>query len=679
MAGKIFLSYRREDTAGFALALFGRLEQSFPSERLFMDVEGGIGAGHDFVRVIEDEVSLCDVMLVLIGPNWLNAAEDSGQLRLENPEDFVRIEVGSALKFGKRVIPVLVQKTEMPRADALPEPLKALARRNAVGLTQERFRADAQGLIKALEDALAEVEEAGRKAATEAAAAEKRAAEQAARADETARAEKERARLDAIAGLSPEQIAKAEELANWDFIKAGVSSQDLRDHLARFPQGVTERMARARLEGLVWGGLSPPIDTDALKTFLAEFPDGARASQANTKLMELEAQAAAAREATEHEKREMDAWASASAAGNAAALEDFRNNWPQSKYADAARKRIKEIKGGPSRRRLLLAVGAGAGAAAIGGPAIVGLQPGFLFWRWLYDQSSRTFAGHKGDVMSVAFSPDGRSALSGSSDDTLKLWDVATGKEIRSFAKHVNPVISVAFSPDGRSALSGSSDNTVKLWDVATGKEIRTFAGNTDPVTSVAFSPDGHSALSSGADHTFKLWDVATGKEIHSFAGHSNSVNRVAFSPDGRSALSGSADKTLKLWDVATGKEIRTYAGNARPVTSVAFSPDGRSALSSSADTFKLWDLAAGKEIRTFEGHTDFVTAVAFSPDGRTALSGSDDKTLKLWDVATGKEIRTFVGHSDEVRSVAFSPDGRSALSGSWDQTLKLWDLTAGH
>jgi hypothetical protein len=201
MAGKIFLSYRREDAAGFALALFGRLEQSFPVGSLFMDVEGGIGAGQDFVRVIEEQVGACDVMLALIGPDWLTVTDEAGRPRLENPEDFVRIEVESALRFSKRVIPVLVQKAEMPRAEALPEPLKALARRNAVGLTQERFKADAQGLIKALEDALAEVEEARRRAATEtAAAAEKRAAEQAARAEEAARAEKERARLDAIAG-----------------------------------------------------------------------------------------------------------------------------------------------------------------------------------------------------------------------------------------------------------------------------------------------------------------------------------------------------------------------------------------------------------------------------------------------------------------------------------------------
>ena len=680
MAGKIFLSYRREDAAGFALALFGRLEQSFSSERLFMDVEGGIGAGQDFVRVIEDEVSLCDVMLVLIGPDWMTVTDEAGRRRLENPEDFVRVEVESALKFGKRVIPVLVHKTEMPRADALPEPLKALARRNAVGLTQERFKADAQGLIKALEDALAEVEDARRQAESKAAAAEKqRAAEQAANAEEAARAEKERARLDAIAGLSPEQIAKAEELANWDFIKASEGSQEFRDHLARFPQGVTERMARKRLEALVWAGLSQPVGADALKGFLAEFPNGTHASEATTSLAELESLAAEAREAAEGENREMDAWASASAAGTVAALESFRRDWPQGKYADAARQRIREIKGAPSRRRLLLAVGAGAGAAAVGGPVIVGLQPGFLFWRLLYDQSIRTYDGHADAVRSVAFSPDGRSALSGSNDRTLKLWDVPKGREIRTFAGD-GIITSLAFSPDGRSALSDGGNYTLKLWDVATGEEIRTFGAHTSYVIAVAFSPDGRTALSGSLDKTLKLWDLATGKEIRTFGGHTGNLWSVAFSPDGRSALSGSADTTLKLWDVATGNNIRTFTGHTAGVISVAFSPDGGTALSGSFDTtLKLWDLATGKEIRTFAGHTNWVFSVAFSPDGRSALSGSADTTLKLWDVATGNNIRTFTGHTGEVHSIAFSPDGHNALSGSGDDTLKLWDLTTSH
>ncbi len=300
----------------------------------------------------------------------------------------------------------------------------------------------------------------------------------------------------------------------------------------------------------------------------------------------------------------------------------------------------------------------------------------------LWDEASgrelRTFTGHTSLVSSVAFSSDNRLALSGSYDNTLKLWDVASGRELRTFAGHTRWVTSVAFSPDGRLALSGSVDSTLKLWDVASGRELRTFAGHTRWVSSVAFSPDGRLALSGSVDSTLKLWDVAFGRELRTFAGHTSAVTSVAFSPDGKTALSGSVDSTLKLWDVASGRELRTFAGHAG-VSSVAFSPDGRLALSGSYDnTLKLWDVASGRELRTFAGHTGWVSSVAFSPDGKMALSGGWDTTLKLWDVASGGELRTFAGHTAWVSSVAFSPDGRLALSGSVDSTLKLWDVASG-
>ncbi len=107
----------------------------------------------------------------------------------------------------------------------------------------------------------------------------------------------------------------------------------------------------------------------------------------------------------------------------------------------------------------------------------------------------------------MCLSPDGRFALSGSLDNTLKLWDVATGRCLRTFEGHTEPVSSVCLSPDGRFALSGSLDNTLKLWDVATGRCLRTFEGHTEPVSSVCLSPDGRCALSSGSwDNTVKLW-----------------------------------------------------------------------------------------------------------------------------------------------------------------------------
>jgi predicted NACHT family NTPase len=353
-----------------------------------------------------------------------------------------------------------------------------------------------------------------------------------------------------------------------------------------------------------------------LKGFLAEFANGAHASEANAKLAEVEAQGAALFKAAEREAREMDAWAAASAAGTVAKLEDFRRDWPNSKYADGARKRIREINGAPSRRRLLQGVGVGVGMATVGGLATLEFQPGRLFWRLLYDQSIRTFAGHTDWVSSVAFSPDGQSALSGSGDKTLKLWDIATGNELRSVAGHTNDVHSVAFSPDGRSALSGSGDRTLRLWDVATGQQIRSFAGHTQIVNSVAFSPDDLTALSGSWDHTLKLWDVATGKELRSFVGHANRVDSVAFSPDGLTALSGSWDHTLKLWDTATGKELRSFVGHAE-VNSVAFSPDARSALSGAerATVTRRRSFVARDANRGFERRPDWL--IGSSPSGQ--------------------------------------------------------------
>jgi formylglycine-generating enzyme required for sulfatase activity len=160
MPGKIFINYRRGDDPGFAQALLGRLEQVFPSEQIFMDVDS-IEPGLDFVRVLEEQVAQCDVLISVIGKNWTEARDTaSGGRRLDNPEDFVRIEIESALAQEKRVIPVLVGQASMPHADELPDSLKPLARRNAVRLTHERFRADTESLIGALQRALKGAEEA---------------------------------------------------------------------------------------------------------------------------------------------------------------------------------------------------------------------------------------------------------------------------------------------------------------------------------------------------------------------------------------------------------------------------------------------------------------------------------------------------------------------------------------
>ncbi|MDR2941298.1 MAG: caspase family protein [Treponema sp.] len=287
--------------------------------------------------------------------------------------------------------------------------------------------------------------------------------------------------------------------------------------------------------------------------------------------------------------------------------------------------------------------------------------------------------GHTATVNSVAFSADGSQAVSGSWDNTVKLWDIASGREIRTFSGHKDFVLSVAFSPNGKQVLSGSRDKTVKLWDAVSGKEIRTFSGHAGYIVySAVFSADGKQILSGSNDNNMKLWDAVSGKEIRTFSGHSYIVYSVAFSPDGKQALSGSGDKTIKLWDTVSGKEIKTFPVNTEHgAWSVAFSPDGKYALSGFSSNIKLWDIASGREVKTFSGHTSKVNAVIFSPDGQQILSGSEDKTMKLWDVASGREIRAFSGSTDA--SMVFSSDGKYALFDfPANVNLKDWNAVSG-
>jgi WD40 repeat protein len=291
----------------------------------------------------------------------------------------------------------------------------------------------------------------------------------------------------------------------------------------------------------------------------------------------------------------------------------------------------------------------------------------------------RRFEGHNGGVRAVAYSADGRFVLTGSGqrgeDNSVRLWDAVTGREVRKFEGHTGWIDAVALSPDGSFAVSSGFDRTVRIWDVKTGNELRKLEGELDWVVALAISPDSKQILTGSHDKTIRLFDAASGKELKKFEGHEQAVQGVAFAPDGKTLASASWDKTVRLWDPATGKELKKLEGHTDIVHSVAFLPDGKRVLSGGLDqTLRLWDAASGQELKKFEGHTDRINCVACSADGRRALSAADDKTVRLWDIETGKEVHSFTGHTDKVWSVAFSPDGRYAVSGGVD-TARLWRL----
>jgi mono/diheme cytochrome c family protein len=290
------------------------------------------------------------------------------------------------------------------------------------------------------------------------------------------------------------------------------------------------------------------------------------------------------------------------------------------------------------------------------------------------------FTGHTEAVLCLAFAPDGRRAVSGSQDKTLRLWDVASGKELRRFEGHTDAVTCVAFMPDSR-LLSGSRDHSVRLWDVETGTEVARFKGHTEPVRCVACSSDGQWILSGGADGTVRGWELKTGKELAALPRQEGGVYCLAFSPDGKQAVTGGSNGRLCLWNVDKGEPVQRFQGHTREVYCVALSADGQQLLTGGNDrTVRLWDLATGREVCCCMRQESAVLAVAFTADG-DLLSGNslyrgNASPLRLFDRKSGQERRAFpAGAGEQVGCVAFTADGSLALTAGLDHRLRLWKL----
>jgi WD40 repeat protein len=286
-------------------------------------------------------------------------------------------------------------------------------------------------------------------------------------------------------------------------------------------------------------------------------------------------------------------------------------------------------------------------------------------WQISTGKCLQTFCGHQSAVTSIAVSDEW--LFSGSDDNTVKQWEIATGQCIRTFTGHQFSVTSVAVS--GEWLFSGSNDNTVKQWEIATGQCIRTFNGHQSSASSIVVSGQW---LFFGSKHDrIEQHEILTGQHIQTFVGHRSGVTSLGVSR--KWLFSSSVDKTVKQWEITTGQCIQTFSGHQSGVTSLAVS--GEWLFSGSGDnTVKQWQINIGQCIRTFTGHQFGVNSVAVC--GEWLFDGSSDHAIKQWQIATGKCVHNFIGHQSSVTSVAMS--GEWLFSGSGDNAIKQWNIVTG-
>jgi WD40 repeat protein len=180
-------------------------------------------------------------------------------------------------------------------------------------------------------------------------------------------------------------------------------------------------------------------------------------------------------------------------------------------------------------------------------------------------EDNAVLRGHTSAVWYVSLSPDGKKLASASSDETIRIWDVETGKNMLILNGHKDRVNTASFSPDGRSLVSASSDHSIRIWNSLSGKIIKVLNGHNDRVNSALFSPDGKLVLSASYDKTVRLWDCSSGQELKTFDGHTEAVNYASFSPNSMIIASAAKDNTIRIWNIETGKCLRILEGHTGP------------------------------------------------------------------------------------------------------------------
>ena len=306
-------------------------------------------------------------------------------------------------------------------------------------------------------------------------------------------------------------------------------------------------------------------------------------------------------------------------------------------------------------------------------------------WHYVYRLSHPVQYSLDVEVQSTAsFSPDGRRIVTDGSENTAKVWDAATGKELLTLSGHTATLRTTGFNADSSRIVTGSDDGTARVWDARTGKAIHTLEGQrSEAIAAASFSPDGTRivAVASGMESgRVWLWDAVTGKTIQTLPRHVAAFPPL-FSPDSRHVLTCEQERTLQIWEVQTGQPVAAWKAHTSPIKAVSYSPDGTQLVTGSYAEAIVWDLKENKPLVVFDEHRGYVNAATFSSNGQVVLTCSDDQTAKLWypyPIKNSQCIATLVSRSEDFTGqlihAAFAPGDTRVLTLDLGNHLRYWD-----
>jgi TIR domain/WD domain, G-beta repeat len=488
---RIFISYRRDDPYE-ARWLYDLLCAHLGRAQVFMDVDS-VEPGDDFIRVLEEVLGSCQVLLALIGERWLDMTDDeTGHRRLDLPSDFVRLEIETALRRDVRVIPILFGRAVMPKSEQLPDSLRGFEKKQALRLSANRFVSDlTDRLLPVIDKTLKEM--GGGLARTDSGGIN----------DQQASSTSPRAtgRAKALQTIDPGPPIRA---IAWDpdgrrIVVATnddtISSENIAGKQPKQSPVIQDRGGEFASRWIVDLAFSPQGDRLATAISYPRFSAG-------------------------------------------------------SPIRDQGAVKLWDTANGEQLLEIGSLVVATAVAYSPDGTRLATAGADNRAYIWNVGDANGTplqHFPHAGPVTAVSFNDDGTRLATGSADQTVRIWDVADGSQLE-LLRHDKAVSAVAFSPDG-THLATATEDSARIWNADNRELLHELPHDDDEVTAVSFNDDGTRLATGSADQTVRIWDVADGSQLE-LLHHGEPVSAVAFSPDGTQLATAGAD-IARIWDVA--------------------------------------------------------------------------------------------------------------------------------